>query len=129
VARRSIEVGGLSHLNPLPAASRVGPLVETSIITPFNPGTRDVPPEVDAQIENLFHHAGEILTAAGATWDDVVKMTFFVGDLKVRQAINEPWVRYFPDPASRPARHSLLVTMDDPAQFARCELTAYVEDR
>ena len=129
MTRRSVEVGALSHQNPLPAASRIGPLVMSSIIAPFTPGTRDVPADVVAQVENLFHHAGEILTAAGASWADVIKMTFFVGDIAVRDAINAPWVRHFPDPESRPARHTLVVTMDNPAQAARCELTAYVEDR
>ena len=65
-----------------------------------------MPDDVDGQLANLFHHVGEMLEAAGADWRHVVKMTFYVPDLAVRDAINGPWAEHFPDPASRPARHT-----------------------
>ena len=68
-----------------------------------------VPEDVDGQLANLFHHVGEMLAAAGADWRHVVKMTFYVPDIAVRDAINGPWLEHFPDPASRPARHTQLV--------------------
>ena len=61
MAQQSIEIESLSHLGPLPVASRVGPLVESSIINPFDPGTRDVPESFEAQAENLFIHIGQAL--------------------------------------------------------------------
>ena len=63
--RTSIEIESLSHLAPLPAASKVGTLLESSITTPFNPGTRDLPETFEAQAENLFVHMGQMLGAAG----------------------------------------------------------------
>ncbi|MDY7099920.1 MAG: RidA family protein [Actinomycetota bacterium] len=126
MARRSIEIASFTHQNPIPAASRIGPLVVSSVISPYDPGTRDLPATIEAQLANLFHHAGEILDAADAGWDDVVRMTFFVRDLDHRAAINGPWLEHFPDPTSRPARHTQLVPAG-PGPLVSCDLTAYVE--
>ena len=110
MTRRSIDIEGFQHQNPIPAASRIGPLVVSSITPPFNPGTRDVPDSLDDQIDNLFIHVGRMLDEAGATWDDMAKMTFYVTDpAESRTALNRPWEQFFPDPASRPARHNMQV--------------------
>lgn len=126
--RRSIETEGFAHINPIPCATRIGPLIESSIIPPYNPGTRDLPDTIEQQIDNLFSHMGEMLTAGGAGWDDMAKVTFFVrnaGD--VRGALNEPWAKVFPDPDSRPSRHSMTVAGDGPPMVS-CVFTAYVTD-
>jgi 2-iminobutanoate/2-iminopropanoate deaminase len=127
MSRRSIEITSLAHSNPIPAASRIGPYVTSSITPPFNPGTRDVPDSLDEQINNLFTHVGQMLEGAGATWDDVAKMTFYVANpAESRPAINGPWLERFPDPASRPARHNLKVDGGGPVQVS-CDFVAYVE--
>ncbi len=125
--QQSIEIEGFSHLNPIPAASRVGPLVETSIIGPFDPGSRNVPENLESQLDNIFHHVEAILTAAGGTWTDIVKMNFYVGDLALRAAINGPWLERFPQAEHRPARHTQVMEMSGPAQVT-CVFTAYIAD-
>jgi enamine deaminase RidA (YjgF/YER057c/UK114 family) len=124
--RRSIDIQSFSHQNPIPAASRIGPLVASSIIAPFDPGTRNLPEGVDAQLANLFHHVGQMLEAAGADWRHIAKMTFFVTDIAYRDAINGPWAEKFPDPASRPARHTQTVTPAGKLAVS-CDFLAYVE--
>ena len=125
--QHSIDIDGFSHQNPIPAASRVGPLLETSIIGPFEPGTRDIPEDLEAQLANIFRHVEAILTAAGGTWKDVAKMNFFVGDLSLRAAINTPWLEKFPDDAHRPARHTQVMEMGGAAKVT-CVFTAYIAD-
>ncbi len=66
-----------------------------------------------------------MLTEAGGTIDDVAKITFVVTDIKVREAINDPWLKRFPDAASRPSRHTMVVTGGGPA--ISCEFSAYIE--
>lgn len=105
-ARRSIEIEGLSHLTAIPVASRIGPLLTSSVIAPFDPGTRDVPESIDAQLANIFSHVDQMLAAAGGGWEHVAKMEFWVPDAAARAAIDVPWVKRFPDPDSRPARHT-----------------------
>lgn len=122
--RRSFDVASMPHGNPIPSAARLGPLVVSSIIAARNPGTTEVPDSIDEQIENLFHHAGEILAVAGAGWEHVVRMNFFLPSLDDRVAVNGPWVRHFPDPESRPTRH----TQVGGAPYAQCDVWAYVPD-
>ncbi len=125
MTRRSIELESFAHRTPIPCASRVGPLLASSVIPPFEPFSRDLPDTLEAQVANLFVRAGEILAAGGATWTDVVKMTFFVRDLAHRNAIDGPWEQHFPDPASRPARHTQIGELGGP-QMVTCDLLAWV---
>ena len=124
--RRSIEISSFRHANPIPTASRVGPLLVSSVIAPRDPEGGGTPDGVDAQLVNLFHHVGEMLAAANADWRHIVKMNFYVGDLSVREAINRPWLEHFPDPASRPARHTQVRSAEGRA--VSCDFMAYVDD-
>ncbi len=127
MTRRSIETDTFSHENPIPSATRVGPLIESSIIPPFNRGVRELPESLEEQIENLFMHMGAMLEQANANWDHVAKITFFVGDASARGAINAPWLKRFPDPESRPSRHTQVVDIKGPMKIS-CVFTAYVSD-
>jgi 2-iminobutanoate/2-iminopropanoate deaminase len=128
MTRRSIEIESFKHLNPIPAATRIGPYVTCSITPPYNPGTRDVPDTLEEQIDNLFTHVGQMLEGAGATWDDVAKMTFYVANpAETREALNGPWLERFPDPESRPSRHNLKVDGGGKVQIS-CDFVAYVVD-
>ena len=128
MARRSIDIESFEHQNPIPAATRIGPLVVSSITPPFNPGGREVPDTIEEQIDNLFTHVGQMLEGAGASWDNMAKMTFYVADpAESRAALNEPWERYFPDPASRPSRHNLQVPGGGKVKISTTFI-AYVED-
>lgn len=104
--RRSISIDGLTHLTAIPVATRIGPLLVSSVIAPFDPGTRNVPDTPDAQLANIFRHIGLMLEAGGATWDDVAKLDFWAPTAEMRTAIDGPYVARFPDEASRPARHT-----------------------
>jgi 2-iminobutanoate/2-iminopropanoate deaminase len=123
MSRRSVNVESFAHTNPIPGASRIGPLLISSVISGRDPGTETVPAAPEAQIANLFHHVGEMLRAGGADWRHIAKMTFFVPDLSYRKAINGPWAERFPDPASRPARHTQLSS-----GALQCDFIAYVDD-
>jgi enamine deaminase RidA (YjgF/YER057c/UK114 family) len=107
MTRRSISIDGLSHQASLPVATRIGPLLVSSVIASFDPGTRSVPPSLDAQIANLFLHVGKMLAAAGGDWRHVAKMEFWMPDpVAARALLEAPWVEKFPDATSRPARHT-----------------------
>jgi enamine deaminase RidA (YjgF/YER057c/UK114 family) len=123
--RRSIAIEGLSHQTAIPVATRIGPLLVSSVIAPFDPGTRNVPESLDAQIANIFRHVGAMLVAAGADWRHVAKMEFWMPDpVAGRTALEKPWTEKFPDAASRPARH----THAGEARFASGSFIAYVLD-
>lgn len=128
MARISIEIDSFRHQNPIPGATRIGPLIESGIIPALNDGVRELPDTLDEMVDNLFLHMGNMLTEAGAGWDDVIKITFFTGDgAAAREAVNRVWVEKFPDPASRPSRHTLVVPTGDTKPSISCVFTAYVE--
>jgi len=105
--RQSINGSHARHENAIPNACRIGNIVMSSVIGGSNPGTRELPPTLEQQIANVFGYIRHDIEAAGGTVDDIVKVTFWVKDpAKQRAALNEGWVKMFPDPASRPARHT-----------------------
>ena len=114
--RRSINGSRARHENPIPNASRVGNIVMSSVIGGANPGTRDLPPTLEAQVANVFRYIREDIEAAGGSVDDIIKVTFFVKDpVTQRAALNDEWVRMFPDPDARPARHTQPLPPDSRA--------------
>jgi 2-iminobutanoate/2-iminopropanoate deaminase len=106
--RRSVNGPRARHQNPIPNASRVGNVVMSSVISGTTPGTRDLPADLPGQLKNLFGHIRSDVEAAGGSVDDIVKITFWMQDPTTgRAAINEEWVKMFPNEAARPARHTL----------------------
>ena len=115
-ARRSINFPGFSHQNPIPNASRVGNIVMSSVIGGSNPGTRDLPPTLEAQVANVFAYIRSAVEAAGGSPEHIVKVNFFVRDPATqREALNAEWVKMFTDPNSRPARHTQALPADSRA--------------
>jgi 2-iminobutanoate/2-iminopropanoate deaminase len=125
MARQSIEITSFQHVNPIPAASRIGPLLVSSVIAPRDPGESTMPDDPEGQYVNLFHHIGQILEGAGADWRHVARITFYVPDIAFRDSCNPIWVEHFPDADARPARHTQLVAG---SKFASCEFIAYIDD-
>lgn len=106
--RRSLSIAGFSHLTAIPVASRIGPLLSSSIIVPFNPGTRDIPPDFEAQYANIFHHVRLILEAAGGGFHQVARMEFWLANAAAMPPLEDIWLEHFPDADSRPARHTRI---------------------
>ena len=105
--RKSVMFPGFSHQNPIPNASRVGNIVMSSVIGGSNPGTRELPPTLEAQVKNVFDYIRAAIEAAGGTSENIVKIDFYVQDPATqREALNAEWVKMFPNPDSRPARHT-----------------------
>jgi 2-iminobutanoate/2-iminopropanoate deaminase len=124
--RRSIDVEGLHHGGaPIPQASLVGSLLLSSGINGMDrEGT--IPDDPDTQVALVFDNIRAIVEQAGGDLGDVVKCTFFVRDRSLKTQIDDHWVKAFPDPASRPARHTLVQELSA-AQHLQCEIVANIE--
>lgn len=105
-------------------ATRIGPLVISSVIAPFNSNSRDVPDTIEDQYANIFRHAGLMLAEAGARWSDVAKMEFWVPDARDRAALEAPWLEKFPDDGSRPSRHTHV----GQGKYATASFVAYIQE-
>jgi enamine deaminase RidA (YjgF/YER057c/UK114 family) len=122
--RQSVNFPGFAHQNPIPNASRIGNMMMSSVISGVDPGTRNLPPGLAQQVTNLFTHIRNAIDAAGGTPDDIIKITFWMKEPATgRAALNEEWVKMFPDAASRPARHTLALGAESNA-LVTCEFVA-----
>jgi enamine deaminase RidA (YjgF/YER057c/UK114 family) len=85
--------GGYSHVVSLPATAR---LVWTAGQVPIAAdGTAAPAGDWEAQTRLAFENVGHALAAGDATWNDVVKLTFFVVDvagLPVIRAVRDEFV-------------------------------------
>jgi enamine deaminase RidA (YjgF/YER057c/UK114 family) len=98
----------------------------SSVIGGANPGTRELPATLEEQVANVFANIRHDIEAAGGSVDDIIKVTFWVKDPpQQRQALNSEWVKMFPDPASRPARHTQHLPADSRAQV-QADFTAVI---
>ena len=122
--RKSINGSRARHENPIPNASRVGNVVMSSVIGGTKPGTRELPASLEEQVANVFAHIRHDVEAAGGSVDDIIKINFWVKDpLSQRAALNTEWVKMFPDPESRPARHTAVLPADSRA-LVQADFTA-----
>jgi 2-iminobutanoate/2-iminopropanoate deaminase len=127
VSRRlSIEPEGLAHAGlPIPAASRIGPLLATGGVRGVDRSTGQMPAGIDAQVRLMFDNLKAILEAGGGDLSSVVKVTVWVAAPEHRAALNPAWVECFPDPASRPARHTLVYDLPG-GMLVQCDALAWI---
>lgn len=126
-ARRSIEVEGFSHgQQPIPAASRLGPLVMTGGVYGLDPATGTIPDDVAAQARLMFANLAKIMEAAGGSMGSIARMTVYVKVPEARGAVNAEWLRAFPDAGDRPARHTLINETLPANMLVQCDATAWV---
>lgn len=124
--RKSINYPGFKHENPIPNASLIGNILMSSIISGRDPDTGKVPPELDAQIINVFRQIRLCVEAAGGTPDDILKVNFWMKDPATgRKALNGEWLKMFPDAESRPARHTLALGPNNPNHLT-CDFVAVI---
>lgn len=129
MARRSITIDGFNHgQQPIPAASRVGDIIMTGGVYGLDPATGEIAESVEDQARLMFMQLGRILEAAGSNFDHVVKLTVYIKVQEARAAVNVEWLKRFPDPASRPARHTLTYDHLPGKMLVQCDATAIAAD-
>jgi 2-iminobutanoate/2-iminopropanoate deaminase len=87
--------------------SRIGNIVYSSGIMGTDPSTGKTAETGEEQVRFAFANVAKFLVAAEVTPDDVIRMTVLLEDMNLRDFVNEEWLKMFPDPASRPARHAV----------------------
>mgnify|MGYP003576470919 CR=1 FL=1 len=100
------------------APAAIGPYSQGVIVNGFlftagqialDPGTGQIiEGDVKAQTERVLKNLTEVLGAAGASWQDVVKTTVFLHDMNDFPAVNETYARMIGD--ARPARSTVQVS-------------------
>ena len=89
-------------IGPYSQAMVVGGLVFTSGQIAINPASGNIEAaDVVGQTEQVMKNLGEVLAAAGASFESAVKTTCFLADIADFAAFNEVYGKYFTE---KPAR-------------------------
>ena len=110
-------------IGPYSQAIVTGNLVFTSGQIAINPATGNVEATtIEAQTEQVCKNVGEILKAAGTSFDKVVKTVCFLADMGDFAAFNAVYGNYF---VSKPARS--CVAVKTLPKNVKCEIEAIAE--
>ena len=83
-------------------------LIYTAGQIPIDPATGEMKNNtIEEATEQVLHNVEAILTAAGASMNDVIKVTVFMTDLSEFAAMNEVYARFFG--SNPPARSAVQV--------------------
>ncbi len=94
-------------IGPYSQAIVCGDLVFTSGQIPINPASGNVEAEgIEAQAEQVMQNLGEVLKAAGSSFEKAVKTTCFLADMADFAAFNGVYGKYF---TTKPARSCVAV--------------------
>jgi 2-iminobutanoate/2-iminopropanoate deaminase len=100
--------GAPAAIGPYSAGIRAGNLLFLSGSIPLDPATGQVVAgDITAQATRVMENIAALLSAAGASFGDVVKTTVFLADLSEFAAMNEVYSKYFTAPF--PARSTVQV--------------------
>ena len=127
--RHTIHIGGFSHVNPIPAACRVGPLLMSGLINGTDPATGKLAETLPEQCRHVFAQVRRIVEAAGGSTADIVRIGVWLKDRSQREPLNEQWLAMFPDANDRPARLSVQAGDLSGGILVQCEITAYIDAR
>ena len=92
---------------------------------PINPATGEVEGEdISAQAELVMKNIGELLKAAGTSYENVVKTSCFLADMNDFGAFNAVYEKYF---TGKPARSCVAVKQLPKSVLCEVEVIAVVE--
>ena len=109
-------------IGPYSPGIQTGNMVFLSGQLGIDPATGKLPEGVEAQAKQSLANVEALLTAAGATFADVVKTTVYLADIADFAAFNEVYAKYF---TSKPARSCVAVR--ELPKGVLCEIEAIAE--
>jgi 2-iminobutanoate/2-iminopropanoate deaminase len=84
-----------------------------------------LPSDLDGQCTNMFANIRQLAERAGGSSQDIIRLTVWLADLDDRNALNREWLKMYPDPDARPARHARK-HIGNPAHLILCEFTMVI---
>lgn len=113
-------------IGPYSQAVIAGDFLYASGQIPIDPATGNVEARgITAQAGQSMINVGEILKAAGVSYDNVVKTTCFLADIADFAAFNEVYAKYF---TQNPARSCVAVKDLPKGVLCEVEVIAYLGD-
>lgn len=106
-------------IGPYSQGYEVNGFIFSSGQIPVNPETGEIPEGIEAQANQSCKNVGAILEAAGVGYEQVIKTTCFLADMKDFAAFNQVYAQYF---ISKPARS--CVAAKELPKGVLCEIEA-----
>lgn len=123
----SINPEGLpAHKNPIPVAAVHKGILISSVISGKSVVTDTYSKNKVEQVSLVFEYIKNIVIEAGGNVQDIIKMDLFFSDKSDRSIVNPEWVKMFPDPNKRPARHAQIAELPKDCCL-QVTLTAVIE--
>jgi 2-iminobutanoate/2-iminopropanoate deaminase len=113
-------------IGPYSQGIRSGSMVFASGQIPADPATGEIAQGIGEQAARALENLKEVLTAAGASFADVVKTTVFIRNMDDFAAVNEIYARYFAPPY--PARSCVEVSRLPKDVFVEIEAIAVMKE-
>jgi 2-iminobutanoate/2-iminopropanoate deaminase len=111
--RSNFEVPGVGHHDPIPMASRVGPLYQSSGIYGVNPEDGKVVEGRELQTDMVQIISARCIEQAGGTADDIAALTVMVQNFDDVAYFTERLKELFPDLQDGPALHFVNYRMPE----------------
>ena len=111
--RTNFEVPGVGHHDPIPMASRVGPLFQSSGIYGIDPADGQVVEGRERQTDMVQLITSRVLEQAGGSADDVAALTVMVQKFEDTVYFTDRLKELFPDPDHGPALHFVNYKMPE----------------
>jgi len=121
--RQVIQINGSAHENPIPTAVKIGNMVYTSALMGTDPSSGQMPETVEEEVAQLFNYILEIMEKAGGSSENIAHLSVSVTDRSYKEIVNNEWLKLFPDPDNRPARHT-TVHLLKPGVHVQVEMVA-----
>lgn len=126
MAKKVITVSGAPKL-PFSPAIKAGDYIFVSGQVGFVDAEGREIKGIEAQTKRCLENIKEVLTAAGASLDDVVKVTVFLRNEEDFATMNEIYQSYFVK--DRPARSTVVASLALPSMLIEMECIAYSPTR
>ena len=111
-------------IGPYSQAIVHGDIVFTSGQIPINPASGNVEAEgIAAQTEQVMKNLGEVLSAAGSSYEKAIKTTCFLANISDFAAFNEVYAKYFTE---KPARSCVAVKDLPKGVLVEVEVIAFI---
>ena len=125
--RRSIEIPGLEHVHPIPNACRIGELLMTGGIYGKDPRHGQAGGGHRRAVRvYVRQHPDACWKPAAPAPEDVIKIHVWMKSKEDRDHLNREWLAMFPDPHSRPTRHTFKDEDQPYGALVSCEVIAVI---
>lgn len=107
--------------------ARVGNMLYSSGIPGVDPATSKLGDDAASQARFAFANLRTLLQVGGAGLEHVVRVTVYLKDSSAREHVNAEWLKCFPDPHDRPARHTLMYDLQH-GMLLQLEAVAVIDE-